>query len=75
MENGKTVDVIYSKVNSHFVNTLLFKKLNMYKSLGGNDLTYRPFRFTLGWSMFLKMEPILTVLQVFWEKSTNFASI
>ena len=49
------------------------EKLNMYESLGGNELAYRPYRMTSGWSMTLKMEQKLTVLQVFLEKPINSA--
>ena len=49
------------------------EKLDIYESLGGNELTYRPFRMTSGWSMSLKMEPKLTVSLVFLEKQTNNA--
>ena len=40
------------------------EKQNLAESLGGNDLAYRPFTMTSGWSMTLKMEPKLTV---FWR--------
>ena len=46
-------------------------KLNMYESLGGNDLAYRPFKMTAGWSMTIELEPKLTILQDFLEKPTN----
>ena len=59
---------------AHTLQMVSNEKLNMYESLGGIELTYRPFRSTSGWSMSLKMEPILTVLQVFLGKSTNFWS-
>ena len=48
-----------------------YERLNMYESPGGNDLAYRPFSMTSGWSVTLKMEPKLTILQVFFEKPTN----
>ena len=50
-----------------------FEKPNKSESLGGNELTHTPFMMTSGWSMTLKMEPKLTVLQVFSEKPTNNA--
>ena len=37
------------------------EKPNMSESLGGNDLAYRPFKMTSGWSMTLKVEPKLTI--------------
>ena len=45
-----------------------YAKPNVSGSLGGNDLKYRPFGRTSGWSMTLKMEPKLIKMQVFYEK-------
>ena len=60
-------------VRAHSLQLASNEKLNMYESLKGNDLAYRPFWMMSGWSMTLKMEPKLTVLQVFSEKPTNNA--
>ena len=45
-----------------------YEKPNVSGRLGGNDLKYRPFGRTSGWSMTLKMKPILIKMQAFYEK-------
>ena len=45
-----------------------YEKPNVSGSLGGNDLKYRPFGRTSGWSMTLKMKPKLIKIQVSYEK-------
>ena len=54
-------------MGAHSVQMASNEKPNMSESLGGNNLTYWPFRMTSGWSMTLKLEPKLTILQVFLE--------
>ena len=55
-------------MRAHSLQMASNEKPNMSESLGGNDLTYRLFRMTSGWSMTLKMEPKLIKMQVFYEK-------
>ena len=54
-------------MGAHSVQMASNEKPNMSESLGGNNLTYWPFRMTSGWSMTLKMEPNWPFFRFSWR--------
>ena len=60
-------------MGTHSLQIASYEKPDMSESLGGNDLKYRPFGRTSGWSMVLKMEPKLINMQVSYDKDIIIA--